>query len=157
MRYGSQVKPEATSVKFQRVDAEGRIAVKCTERGSVIDRLYQSGAAKIRFPSSSGTSTCEAVLINTAGGLTGGDRLSWIVHAGERASLTCVSQACERIYRSRDGEPARVSVSITLDQKACLNWMPQLKRIWLLRRACSLSKPLSSDVPQWERPYVGPA
>lgn len=111
--------------KFQRVDAEGRIAVKHTPRGTVIDRLYQSGAAKIRFPSPADRSVCEAVLINTAGGLTGGDRLSWAVHAGEGASLTCVSQACERIYRSRDGEPARLSVKITLDDKARLNWMPQ--------------------------------
>lgn len=114
-----------TPPKFQRVDAEGRIAVKHTPRGSVIDRLYQSGAAKIRFPSVSDKSICEAVLINTAGGLTGGDRLSWAVHAGEGASLTCVSQACERIYRSRDEEPARLSVKITLDEKARLNWMPQ--------------------------------
>jgi urease accessory protein len=137
------VKPETTSVKFQRVDAEGRIAVKRTERGSVIDRLYQSGAAKIRFPSSSGKSICEAVLINTAGGLTGGDRLTWIVHAGERASLTCVSQACERIYRSRDGEPARLSVSITLDQKACLNWMPQET---ILFDGCALKRNLEADM-----------
>lgn len=113
------------STKFQRVDAEGRVSVKRTSRGSVLDRLHQSGAAKIRFPSSPEASACEAVLINTAGGLTGGDRLSWVVHAGEAASLTCVSQACERIYRSADGEPARLSVRITLDRKARVNWLPQ--------------------------------
>lgn len=112
-------------VKFQRVDAEGRIAVKRTPRGSVIDRLYQSGAAKIRFPSVSGKSVCEAVLINTAGGLTGGDRLSWTVTAGEAANLTCVSQACEKIYRSPDGEAAHLSVKLTLERNSCLNWMPQ--------------------------------
>jgi urease accessory protein len=129
--------------KFQRVDAEGRISVKRTPRGSVLDRLHQSGAAKVRFPSSSGTSACEAVLINTAGGLTGGDRLSWSVHVGEAASLTCVSQACERIYRSRDGEPARLSVKIVLDQKARLNWLPQET---ILFDGCALDRTLEADL-----------
>jgi urease accessory protein len=129
--------------KFQRVDAEGRISIKHTPRGSALDRLHQSGAAKVRFPSSAGTSACEAVLINTAGGLTGGDRLSWSVHVGEAASLTCVSQACERIYRSRDGEPARLSVKIVLDPKARLNWLPQET---ILFDGCALERSLEADL-----------
>lgn len=129
--------------KFQRVEAEGRVAVKHTARGSVLDRLYQSGAAKVRFPSSPDASACEAVLINTAGGLTGGDRLSWSIHADEAASLTCVSQACERIYRSRDGEPARLSVKITLDAKSRLNWLPQET---ILFDGCALERSLEADL-----------
>lgn len=132
-----------TPTKFQRVDAEGRIAVKRTPRGSVIDRLYQSGAAKIRFPSSSDRSVCEAVLINTAGGLTGGDRLAWTVHAGEATALTCVSQACERIYRARDAEPAHLSVKITVDENARLNWMPQET---ILFDGCALKRSLEADL-----------
>ena len=54
-----------------------------------------------------------------------------------------MSQACERIYRSRDGEPARVSVSITLDQKACLNWMPQET---ILFDGCALKRNLEADL-----------
>ncbi|WP_119392761.1 urease accessory protein UreD [Taklimakanibacter lacteus] len=119
------MKPASPSAQFQRVDAEGRIAVKHTPRGSAIDRLYQSGAAKIRFPSPANKSTCEAVLINTAGGLTGGDRLSWTIAAGEGAGLTCVSQACERIYRSPDGEPAHLSIKLEIGRNARLDWMPQ--------------------------------
>ncbi len=117
--------PLTPPVKSQRVDAEGRFAVKHTPRGSRIDRLYQSGSAKIRFPAVSDRSTCEAVLINTAGGLTGGDRVSWTITAGEATDLTCASQACERIYRSSDGEPAHLSVKLMLERNARLNWMPQ--------------------------------
>lgn len=131
------------STKFQRVDAEGRIAVKHTERGSVLDRLYQSGAAKIRFPASPDARACEAVLINTAGGLTGGDRLSWSIHVGEGASLTCASQACERIYRSPDGDPARLSVKITIDEKARLNWVPQET---ILFDGCALKRSLEAEL-----------
>jgi len=129
--------------KLQRVEAEGRISVKYAARGSVLDRLHQSGAAKIRFPASPETSVCEAVLINTAGGLTGGDRLSWTIHAGAATSLTCVSQACERIYRSRDGEPARLSVKITLEENARLNWLPQET---ILFDGCALERSLEADL-----------
>ena len=132
-----------TPVKFQRVDAEGRIAVKRTPRGSVIDRLYQSGAAKIRFPSSPDKSVCEAILINTAGGLTGGDRLSWTAHAGEATALTCVSQACERIYRAQAAEPAHLSVKITVGENARLNWMPQET---ILFDGCALERSLEADL-----------
>lgn len=130
-------------IKLQRVEAEGRISVKHTPRGSVLDRLHQAGAAKIRFPVSADPSVCEAVLINTAGGLTGGDSLSWTIHAGERTSLTCVSQACERIYRSRDGEPARLSVKIRLDQNARLNWLPQET---ILFDGCALERSLEAEL-----------
>jgi urease accessory protein len=133
----------AISEKLQRVDAEGRVSIKHTHRGSVLDRLHQSGAAKIRFPSSRDASTCEAVLINTAGGLTGGDHLSWSIHAGEAASLTCVSQACERIYRSVDGEPARLSVKMRLDAKARLDWLPQET---ILFDGCAVKRSLEADL-----------
>lgn len=128
---------------MERVEAEGRLAVKRTSRGSVIDRLYQSGAAKIRFPSSDDSSACEAVLINTAGGLTGGDRLSWTLHAGEATKLVCTSQACERIYRSRDGEPAHLSVKITLDRNAQVSWIPQET---ILFESCALERSLEADL-----------
>ena len=129
--------------KLQRVEAEGRISVKHTPRGSVLDRLHQSGAAKIRFPVPPDTSVLDAVLINTAGGLTGGDRLSWSIDVGKEASTSCVSQSCERIYRSRDGEPARLSVKITLDQNARLNWLPQET---ILFDGCALERSLEADL-----------
>jgi urease accessory protein len=83
------------------------------------------------------------VLINTAGGLTGGDRLSWSIDAGQETSVTCVSQACERIYRSLDGEPARLSVNITLAENACLNWLPQET---ILFDGCALERSLEADL-----------
>ncbi|QIG49528.1 urease accessory protein UreD [Nordella sp. HKS 07] len=131
------------SARLQRVEAEGRLAVKRAARGSVIDRLYQSGAAKIRFPSPSDKTVCEAVLINTAGGLTGGDRLYWILHAGTATKLVCTSQACERIYRSRDSEPARLSVRISVGDNARLDWLPQET---ILFDGCALERSFDADL-----------
>jgi urease accessory protein len=137
-----------STATFQRVDAEGRVAVKHTPRGSVIDRLYQSGAAKIRFPMAADRSMCEAVLINTAGGLTGGDRLSWTVNAGQDTGLTCVSQACERIYRSPDGQPAHLSVKLDLGRNARLNWLPQET---ILFDGSALHRSLEADLAEGAR------
>jgi len=50
--------------------AMGRVAltVKASQRGTVLRKLHQSGAFKALFPRARGM---QAVLINTAGGLTG--------------------------------------------------------------------------------------
>ncbi|PQO24457.1 urease accessory protein UreD, partial [Rhodobacteraceae bacterium WD3A24] len=67
----------------------------------------QSGCARLFVPRSH-RATAEAVFVNTAGGLTGGDRLESRATLGAGARLACTTQAAERIYRSNDG-PARVT------------------------------------------------
>lgn len=86
-------------------------------------RLYQEGAAKIRLPRDAGDAL-QAVLINTAGGMTGGDRLRWEIDVGADASLTATTQACERAYRSAGGHAA-VATRIVARQGASLCWLPQ--------------------------------
>ena len=58
-----------------------------------LDALHQKANAKIRIPKAYGTAL-EAVLINTAGGLTGGDRLDWSAAAGAGTHLAIATQAC---------------------------------------------------------------
>lgn len=82
-------------------------------------------------------------MINTAGGLTGGDRLSWTLGAGDGARLICASQACERIYRSCDGEPAHLSVRIDAGKGARVNWIPQET---ILFDGCALDRSLEADL-----------
>lgn len=66
----------------------------------------------------------EAVFINTAGGLTDGDRFSlrsqWL--EGTRATVT--TQAFERIYKSRGG-PALLSNELDVADGAFASWLPQ--------------------------------
>ena len=57
-----------TSLKLQR--AHGQIAL--TLCGNKLEELYQSGCAKLMLPKTYGEMT-EAVMLNTAGGITGGD------------------------------------------------------------------------------------
>lgn len=64
------------------------------------------------------------MLVNTAGGVTGGDRLDWRLEAGPGAALVATSQAAERVYRSAGGE-AEVTVTLVLGAGASLDWLPQ--------------------------------
>src|SRR5690606_15039803 len=107
----------------QRVRAEGRLTIVQAEGRTRLAELYQEGAAKIRLPRHDGDGI-EAVLINTAGGLTGGDRLAWRIGVGENAALTLSTQACEKIYRSAGGA-AQVSTAVSVGSGGWLAWLPQ--------------------------------
>ncbi|MHC5231281.1 urease accessory protein UreD [Brucella sp. LJL56] len=107
----------------QRVNGLGGLSIHFKDGRSRISRLYQEGAAKIRMPQVGGD-PLEAILINTSGGLTGGDRLRWDVELGENVSAVITTQACERIYRSGGGE-ARIATRLKAAKGTRLAWLPQ--------------------------------
>lgn len=108
---------------LQRAEGEGRVTIKARDGLSVLDTLYQYGCGKIRIPKAYGN-WLEAVLINTSGGLTGGDRMAWSAMAAANTHLAITTQACERIYRSTGGA-ARVTTTLSIEPGARLDWLPQ--------------------------------
>lgn len=110
-------------VDRQRARGEARLAISARDGQSHIERLYQSGCAKIRIPRSA-NSHLESVMINSSGGLTGGDRLDWRFDVAESASLTVTSQACERVYKSVSGT-AESNVAFRIGPGGRLAWLPQ--------------------------------
>ena len=88
-----------------------------------LDELHQSGCIRMLLPRSD-HAVAEAVVVNTAGGLTGGDDID--VQAGCRrgASLCLSSQSAERIYRSSGGV-ARVRGRLTVADGAFMEWIPR--------------------------------
>ncbi len=114
---------DVTRLSTQRVDARGRLAARHDGHRTRVERLYQEGAAKIRLPEAWG-GPLEAILINTAGGLTGGDRIAWEMEVGAGASLAVTTQACEKLYRSRSGD-AQVDVRLSVAQGGRIAWLPQ--------------------------------
>lgn len=135
---------------LQRAAGAGRIAVKAEEGATRLARLYQDGCAKIRLPTDHAAKGLEAVLINTSGGLTGGDRMSWRVDAGAGARLTLTTQACEKVYRARDGR-AEVSVSLNAASGARIDWLPQET---ILFDGAALSRTLEADLAEDARLLV---
>ena len=92
----SPARPAAVR-QLQRAQGVARVSVRADGRETRLERLYQEGCAKIRLPRDAEATGLEAVLINTAGGLTGGDRLAWRADAEAGPPLTLTTQACERI------------------------------------------------------------
>ncbi len=117
------VAPIDAAPRMQR--AFGRAEVTFRRRGgvTVLDRLYQEGQAKIRLPRTHGRAP-EAVFLNTAGGVTGGDHLISAVDWGAGAEATVTSQAAERIYKS-SGETGVVETRLTVGTDATAEWLPQ--------------------------------
>src|SRR5487761_201779 len=64
------------------------------------DRVHESGMLRVRFPNGETDDRLDAVLINTGGGLTGGDLCSIEIKVKTNATLTVTTAAAEKIYRS---------------------------------------------------------
>ena len=108
---------------MQRARGHGGLSTKQRDGTTHLETLYQDGCAKIRLPHTH-SSALEAVLINTAGGLTGGDHMQWNAEVAANGLAVLTTQACERIYRSIGG-PARVETSLKVGAQAHLDWLPQ--------------------------------
>ncbi|WP_323768282.1 urease accessory protein UreD [Marinovum sp.] len=108
---------------------------------SVVDGLRQAGAMKALFPR--GGDMLQAICINTAGGVTGGDRLSLSASAGPGAALGLTTQAAERAYRSRDGEFGTVESTLAVAAGGVMHWLPQEL---ILYDGCALRRRLTVDL-----------
>jgi len=109
---------------MQRTAGIGRFSVKRSGGRTRLATLYQEGAAKIRMPRVHAGEILEAVLINTAGGLTGGDRLSWQVDLEKGTAVVLTTPTCEKIYRSSGGH-AEVETRVRVGDEACFAYLPQ--------------------------------
>lgn len=65
------------------------------------------------------------VMINCAGGLTGGDKFSVEAVGAAGTKTTLTTQTAERIYRALGDPPARLTGHVTVEAGAQLNWLPQ--------------------------------
>ena len=90
---------------------------------SGVQRWREDGAAKVRLPRRAVEAPVEAILINTAGGLTGGDRIDWKFDV-DGTSLIATTQAAEKIYRSL-GTDAEIHSRLTGSSGAQIYWLPQ--------------------------------
>ncbi|MCV2868700.1 urease accessory protein UreD [Defluviimonas sp. WL0002] len=108
-----------------RAVGEVRLSIERHEDGLVrLGTLRQSGSLKVLLPHPR-ASGIDAVLLNTAGGITGGDRFTISAWAGAGTELTLTTQAAERAYRAQPDEIAEVETRLCVESGARLNWLPQ--------------------------------
>lgn len=108
--------------------ARGIIRARFTATGgrTAVARLHAAGGLRLRCPTvGPGLKPgCEAVIINTAGGMVGGDHAELAIEAADGAGATLTTQSAEKIYRST-GVPTRVEATLRLGPGALLEWLPQ--------------------------------
>lgn len=108
--------------------ARGLIRARFTRTGTrtAAARLHAAGGLRLRCPTVGPglTPDCEAVLINTAGGMVGGDHASIVIEAAAGASVTLTTQSAEKIYRST-GAATLVDTTLRLEAGSHLEWLPQ--------------------------------
>jgi urease accessory protein len=109
---------------LQRVDGAARIAVHGAGGRTAITDLFQRSPCKVLVPRIDGHSCREAVFLNTAGGIAGGDSLRFALSASGDARFSGTTQAAERVYRAIDA-PGHVEMRIEASDGATLEWLPQ--------------------------------
>ena len=115
----------AASDTFAANRATGRIAlsVSAADGRTRRARVAEEGSLRVRFPNVT-RDPLEAVIVNTGGGMTGGDRFTVTLGVGEGASLVAGTTAAEKIYRST-GADAEMDVTLSVAAGGRLCWLPQ--------------------------------
>jgi urease accessory protein len=86
-------------------------------------RVAEEGSLRVRFPGPP-SPDLTAVIVNTAGGIAGGDRFALDVNVGDGARLAVTTAAAEKVYRSL-GPDSDIRVRLTVGRNANLLWLPQ--------------------------------
>ena len=115
--------------------AQGTVSARFAigHRGTRIADLYETGGFRLKFPFKN-SDTAEAILVNTGGGMTGGDTLNVDITAEAATRAVVTTQSAEKIYRS-SGATAQLRTHIALEADCTFAWVPQ-ETILFFRRAC---------------------
>ena len=116
------VEPHGDAAVRQRARAEARASFARVGARTEPARLFETGGLRWRFPRSS--SPCEAAIVNTGGGVAGGDSYSVSLTLSDGAEVEATTPSAERIYRS-NGPAASIATRLTLASRARLFWLPQ--------------------------------
>jgi urease accessory protein len=120
---------------LERARGIGSVVFKDVGNGTHIVNLYEKFPTRIMLPKVTGDAAREAVLVNTAGGIAGGDRFELDIIALGDARVAVTSQAAEKIYRALN-EPARVDTRLKAFDSAKLAWLPQETIVFNRARIC---------------------
>jgi len=114
-----------SSATFAANRARGAVSFDVVNENGITRRgaLHESGSLRVRFPSPEGEGL-SAVLLNTAGGIAGGDRFDIDIAAGRGTQLTLTTAAAEKVYRTADAA-AELSIVLKAAAGATLAWLPQ--------------------------------
>lgn len=140
----------------QRAKGRAHIVLKNREGQTVLDDLHQSGSLKLFLPKNH-ASRMDGVVVNTAGGIAGGDRLEVSANLENDCDFCMTSQTAERVYKCLD-QPGRVESRFSLGENASLDWLPQETILFdgcRLERCLDVSMPKSATLTLLESVVLG--
>jgi urease accessory protein len=105
--------------------ALGRIALAVKANAGITRRSHvrEEGSLRVRCPGPP-SPELEAVIVNSSGGVAGGDRFELDVAVAPGARLVITTAAAEKIYRSLDPDAA-IDVKLAVGAGGSLAWLPQ--------------------------------
>lgn len=106
---------------------QGKVNLVYADRQNTTQLIHNLAIAPLKvqrpfYPE--GTDICHSVILHTAGGMAGGDRLSFDVQLQPKAKTLITTAAASKIYRS-NGLQAKQNIQIKVDSGAYLEWLPQ--------------------------------
>lgn len=102
------------NVVFAHADRQTQIIHSQNQAPLKIQRPFYPEAPEI----------CHSVILHTAGGVVGGDRLSLNFHLQPNAKALITTASAGKIYRSNDNI-AKQNIIVQVETGACLEWLPQ--------------------------------
>lgn len=102
-----------------RLRFSAKFALGATRRA----RVHEEGALRLRCPGPP-ADELEAMIVNTAGGMAGGDRFELDLAVEPGARLLVTTAAAEKVYRTLD-PPTTIAVNFDVAAGGALTWLPQ--------------------------------
>lgn len=106
------------------VDGTVRAVIGPSDDGTRLLDLYQHEPLKLMWPRVEADESLTGILLNTSGGMVGGDRHQVRIDCLANGHAMITGQAAEKIYRSV-GPASIVDVDLKVGREACLEWLPQ--------------------------------
>jgi urease accessory protein len=124
-----------------RVSGGVRAVFAAAPAGTAIATLGERDGYRMRCPRT--TTGCEGVIINTGGGLAGGDDVAFDITAGPAADVLVSTPSAERVYRALDPLTTRLDITLEACNHARLLWLPQET---ILFDGARLRRTLTADI-----------
>lgn len=106
---------------------QGKLCLVFANRRGATQLVHNEGQAPLKvqrpfYPE--GDEVCHSVIMHTAGGIVGGDRLTFDIRLHPNSKALITTPAASKIYRT-NGSEAYQSLQVEVAEGACLEWLPQ--------------------------------
>jgi urease accessory protein len=108
---------------YVRANGVLRLSVSAHSKHGLQRDVHEEGTARLRFPRRH-SGPLQAIMMNIAGGVAGGDLFSTDILVQKKAELAVSTPSAERIYRAA-GAAAQFDIKLRIDDGASLLWHPQ--------------------------------